>query len=360
MVLQNIFSIKNKDIHKVIILFGIKFKFKSKKLLKRNGVDKNSFLEDIFSVKNQVHGETKHKVVKICGIKFKTRIKKPEMKLGVSYNLFDGEELLEYSIKNIRPEAYYINVIYQKKSYYGNNASSNIENLLFNLKHRGLIDEVYLYDKDISKFNTIQEIETDKRNIGYIMAKKFGCTHHLSMDVDEFYETDKLSNAKKYIMDNNISLSACSIIEYLKNPKYKLFGYTFSPSENYNFYVPFIVKIGNNNEQYAYLQDFFPCLVDPTRKFNPSGRFYLFETHKIAMHHMCTVRKNLVKKYTNSTYNEGSAQTLSQIQEIKNKVLNWEFDSNKLSDKYALFDGKIVEKVDNIFNIELKESNDNA
>ena len=35
------------------------------------------------------------------------------MKIGVSYNLFDGEELLESSIKSIRKNVDYISVVYQ-------------------------------------------------------------------------------------------------------------------------------------------------------------------------------------------------------------------------------------------------------
>lgn len=35
-------------------------------------------------------------------------------KLGITYSLFDGEELLKYSIKQIRKSADYINVVYQK------------------------------------------------------------------------------------------------------------------------------------------------------------------------------------------------------------------------------------------------------
>ena len=34
------------------------------------------------------------------------------MKLGVSYNLFDGEELLESSIKSIRDNVDYVSVVY--------------------------------------------------------------------------------------------------------------------------------------------------------------------------------------------------------------------------------------------------------
>ena len=41
------------------------------------------------------------------------------MKLGVSYNLFDGEELLENSIKCIRDSVDHISVVYQSTSNFG-------------------------------------------------------------------------------------------------------------------------------------------------------------------------------------------------------------------------------------------------
>ena len=66
------------------------------------------------------------------------------MILGVSYNIFDGEEVLEGSIKQIRDQVDFISVVYQTKSNFGNTADSNLVPLLENLKSRGLIDKLYL------------------------------------------------------------------------------------------------------------------------------------------------------------------------------------------------------------------------
>ena len=41
------------------------------------------------------------------------------MRLGVAYNLFDGEELIEYSIKSIRNNVDFICIIWQKISNHG-------------------------------------------------------------------------------------------------------------------------------------------------------------------------------------------------------------------------------------------------
>ena len=51
--LEKVFSMTNDNYHKVITIVGIKWKFKSKKLLKKYNIKSNSFLEDIFSIKNE-------------------------------------------------------------------------------------------------------------------------------------------------------------------------------------------------------------------------------------------------------------------------------------------------------------------
>ena len=56
------------------------------------------------------------------------------MKLGISYNLFDGEELLEKSINQIRNLVDYISVVYQITSNYGNPCDSELVSLLQKLQ----------------------------------------------------------------------------------------------------------------------------------------------------------------------------------------------------------------------------------
>lgn len=63
-------------------------------------------------------------------------------KLGISYSVWDGEELLEASIKSVRENADYINVVWQKKSWHGIDCDENLEILLMQLKEKGLIDEI--------------------------------------------------------------------------------------------------------------------------------------------------------------------------------------------------------------------------
>lgn len=87
--IQNVFSVKNEDIHKIVTILGIKFKFKIKKLIKRQGADKNSCLEDIFSVK--IPMDRKHKIITILGIKMKFK-RRPNIK-DIIYELENVKSL---------------------------------------------------------------------------------------------------------------------------------------------------------------------------------------------------------------------------------------------------------------------------
>ncbi len=275
------------------------------------------------------------------------------MKLGISYNLFDGEELLEASINSVRDEVFHISVVYQTKSYYGDNASPELLSFLNRLKRQGLIDEIYLFDVDFAK-PAKHYYERQKRDIGLKIAKKSGCSHYLSMDVDEFYDKNQLRNAKNYILKNRIENSAVSVVEYLKKPEYKLLnGYTFEPVSPYNFYVPFIMKIKKFFPQ-KHNCKWYPCLVDPSRALNNNDKFYLFPIQDVVMHHMSTVRADLHKKYANSNLNMGDENTKKLVKNIKNDILNWSFENNRLGNSdFSLFRNKIVEHVENKFNIYL-------
>lgn len=328
-----------------------------KRILKNN----NLLLNFIFHKKITKSGEATIKICKIPLPKIITNFlcknkKNIKMKLGVSYNLFDGEELLEASIRSIRKSAYHINVIYQLVSNAGEKRSDNIENMLKTLKKCKLIDDFQIYDPDLTQKAYINE--KNKRLLGFKIAKKAGCSHFLSMDVDEFYHGHEIESAKCFIIKNKIEVSAVSIIEYVQKPEYQLLSnYMFSPNnkDSYVFYVPFITKI--NVSAKARSSKYFPCLVDPTRKINGLGKFYLFAKHEIAMHHMSTIRKDLHKKFRNSTISLTAPKSIvDYFNDVKESILKFNFDKNTtLPEGYSFIGTYPVKKVENIFNIKLDE-----
>lgn len=276
------------------------------------------------------------------------------MKVGVSYNLFDGEELLEYSIKSIRNNVHHVSVVYQTVSNLGNPASSDVKEKLEKLKEAGMIDEIYHYEPNLKL--TAHQNEKIKRDIGLKLAKKNGCNYFMSMDVDEFYDEEQLKNALDRIIKSFITTSAVKAVEYLKEPENQLIGaYTFTPKEDemYDFYFPFVIKINKFFPQH-HGTGYFSCYTDPTRKLPHCGRFKLFSAQEIVLHHMSTVRNNLAKKYANSSINNAPIEILDRMKDIQSKILDFEFEkARELPKDCAIFGKNIVRKVDNRFDINL-------
>jgi hypothetical protein len=211
------------------------------------------------------------------------------MRLGVSYNLFDGEELLEDSIKQIRSEVEHISVVYQTVSNFGNKCDPELVNMLTDLKERGLIDQLFEYKPIIGVGGHYNEVT--KRNIGLSLSIGAGCTHHMSMDSDEFYKPNQFKLIKTKMEEGDFDSSFCQLKTY-----YKERDVILTPPEDY--YVSLIYKITPDNSFVLGLP--CPVLVDPTRRMN-SGKHIIFTREEVQMHHMTYVRKNLRTKLENSS-----------------------------------------------------------
>lgn len=236
------------------------------------------------------------------------------IKLGVSYNVFDGVELLTKSIKSIRGSVDYISVVYQEISNFGNKLDSNSLELFKELKKNNLIDDYFEYKPNI-KLRPHQN-EVNKRNFGLAMSESNDCTHHLSMDTDEFYDKIEFDNVKSIIVDGNYDSSACQMITY-----YKSGDYILDPCEEY--YVPFIVKLGVD-VRYD-MNNSFPVLVDSTRKVN-GGKCLILDRDALQMHHMSYVRNNISLKLNNSS----AKVNFKDIDFLSNYFNSWVFPNRAL------------------------------
>lgn len=259
------------------------------------------------------------------------------MRLGISYNLFDGEELLESSIKSIRNEVDYVSVVYQTISNFGQKCDEGLVPLLERLKSEGLINELFEYNPKINKGGHFNEIT--KRNIGLSLSEGVKCTHHMAMDSDEFYTIEQFQYLKKVMEEGDYDSSACQMTTYYKEPIYRL-----EPKEEY--YVSLLFKIKQGRE---YIMGHpFPVLVDPTRRME-SGNCKIFTRDEIEMHHMSYVRENIEKKVRNSS---AKVNFESWIPEFLNYFNNWKEGDDALMPglpprKYDLI------KVGNNFNINI-------
>ena len=94
----------------------------------------------------------------------------PVHKLGVSYSVWDGEEMLEFAIRSIRSEVDYVNVVWQKLSWFGTMCSDELEPTLERLKNEGLIDELIFFTPDLKAIPA--ENEAKKKKHGAESRKK--------------------------------------------------------------------------------------------------------------------------------------------------------------------------------------------
>jgi|TARA_B110000240_G_scaffold196964_1_gene250662 hypothetical protein len=236
------------------------------------------------------------------------------MKLGVSYNVFDGEELLESSIKSIRDNVDHISVVYQTISNFGNECGVGLITLLEDLKSRGLIDEVFKYKPLVNKGGHFNEMT--KRNLGLSLSEGQKCTHHMAMDTDEFYTDKQFKYLKKVMVEGDYDSGACQMITYYKEPIYRL-----EPKEEY--YVSLIFKTQRGKS--FIMGTPFPVLVDPTRRMNP-GKCKVFTREEIEMHHMSYVRKDIKIKLTNSS----ASPNFKNINNIVTYYNNWKLPKQAL------------------------------
>ena len=258
------------------------------------------------------------------------------MRLGCAYNIFDGIELLEYSIKSIRTSVDFICVIYQDISNFGNSSKIDSFSLLNKMKDAGLIDEIVKYIPNTSLKGHGNEIA--KRNLGLVTCKNHTCTHFMTIDCDEFYIKVQFDAAKKRIIEGGFDSSACQMQTYYKVPEVCL-----NPPEAY--YVPFIYRI---DERKFDIGTKWPVIADPTRRLLPKN-ILIFDRSELEMHHYSYVRMDIRTKLLNSSAN---TNFLSRIEEIAKHHDNWtDGDKALLAGKEKrLYDTK---KVENYFKIKL-------
>lgn len=204
------------------------------------------------------------------------------MKLAAIYSVFDGEELLEGSIKQIYDHVDIFYLIYQNVSNYGEayeGGQKECERLA------NIYDKIKLV-KYVPFGGNAMSKERNKRKLGLKLLDD--CTHFMFVDCDEYYDVDDFGKAKEYVDRNNIQGSVCKILTYFKYPTCCYDGLD-------GYYVPFIHVNKRGIDNSANIN--YPYYVDPTRKVNVSEVNLL----PIIMHHYSWVRKDISRKIRNST-----------------------------------------------------------
>lgn len=266
------------------------------------------------------------------------------MKLGVSFNIFDGEEMLFFSLRNLRPMVDHINVVYQTTSNYGNE-NPNLEEKLNKYFRAGLIDKLFKYEPTFEKnedgtikWQNGQINEIKKRNIGLQICRANGCDTMMTLDCDELYDPKEFKWAKEDFENGGYDTSFCKMSTYYKHPTLRLF-----PKEEY--FAPLFYKIHKDTE-FGYAMPFYPVTLDPTRKVK-AGYSRIYEREEIEMQHFAYVRNDITSKVVNSS---------SQSDEVSKKKVIYHYDNFNEAKDGALLIGcqsfKLI-KVENKFDIEL-------
>lgn len=215
-----------------------------------------------------------------------------KIRWGVSYSVFDGEELLEASLRSIRAEVDYINVVYQTISWYGKAADPGLLALLHSLRERGLIDELIEFTPDLKLKPRINE--RAKRNVGLKHARAHGCHYFMSMDCDEFYLAEELAASKRKILEHNFSHCYCIWVPYGASPLLRPRDWPGGIG-----FVPFFARLTPWSK--LKLSRGNICPVDSTRAMAlwPLASQQFMST--VTMHHFSLVRKDVRKKFENSS-----------------------------------------------------------
>lgn len=258
--------------------------------------------------------------------------------VGASFNVYDGEELLPYSVKSIREQVDYINVVFQDVSNHGNSASSEAKEIIFDLYKNKYIDNLLLFQPDL-KLPLASMNEINKRNLGLEDVRKKGLSHFMSLDCDEFYDTVQFNYAKNEIEKNDYDATTTKMYIYFKKSIYR-----FNTIETHS--CPFIYKIEDNKK--FILAHNFPVLLDPTRRM-PTKNFYEFKEDEIMMHHFSFVRKNIRVKLLNSS---SRVNFNHSIDDFVNYFENWKLGNKILDYDMSEKPFEIIE-VENKFNISI-------
>jgi len=236
------------------------------------------------------------------------------MKLGLSYNLFDGEELLEYSLDAIKSSVDYISVVVQEVSNHGAKCSDGLLDYLLMLKAKKVINEVCVYVPTFSS-NPVQASlnETFKRNIGLELSRHNNCTHHMSIDTDEFYTLQQFAYMKNKLAQENFETGFCQHCQYYKDSIYML-------KVKEQEFVPTIELIKPTTKYIFKEKPVIP--TDPTRQ-TTNNKPYTFSRNEVEMHHLSFVRKDIRKKLTNSSSRRHFTDEL--IDRVTNYYNGWTY-----------------------------------
>lgn len=250
------------------------------------------------------------------------------MKICYAYTVFNGFELLQGSINQIKDHVDEIVICFQDVSNRGN-FNPDIENQVDQIEGVSIIKFVPDLKAD-TKTN-----ELNKHNLMIDAARHLKCTHIIVSATDHYYKSEEFVNAIELSKDYDCTFT--SMYTYYKEPTWQLI-----PIEDYK--MPFLIKLYPQTKFVRLPR--YPVVVDPSVKISTVGKFHVFSESQIMLHHYSMVRDNIEEKFINAA-SPTFARSISDGYVDEFEKFNPELN---LGIKY--FHGRSVKVVDNYFNIQ--------
>lgn len=219
------------------------------------------------------------------------------MKLGLSVNLFDGFEWLRAMVTTIRPEVDFIHISVQYIGNIGYELSNTDKNrlieLLETLEDEGLIDQIDEFIPSLEYDQSGNLIITEhfgyemyQRNIGLEVCKDEGCTHFMSLDVDEMVDPKELAIVKRTMILNDYDGGICTSLDFFGDNSHRLVSHSLT-------YTTLIFKIYEDSKyEHNVITDKYNIIIDATRQINCES-VHIFDRSVITMIHMTKVRDSV-------------------------------------------------------------------
>jgi len=257
------------------------------------------------------------------------------MSFGVIYNVWDGCELLEPSIRSIRNAVDEVVVVYQEKSYYGNYIKEyDINLVLSDLKHEHLIDDKILvnFDNDCKNSHEAKQMEKLKYQIGLDYLEKKHIDYFMMRAVDEFFIEDELRRSLGQVQAKDYHRTFCEISTY-SSPTLKDVENTDHVNGSFIYKMIEGKKIGQGMQP--------PLYIDAVANYGNNTSDYIFPNEEVVMHHYRLSRLDLKRKALNSSISNkrfllDQAKNISNFMDKAETVKNlFNIDLDKFVERYC-------------------------
>jgi hypothetical protein len=201
------------------------------------------------------------------------------------YSVFEGEELLEGSIAQVRPFVDFVFCSVQTVSYWGEVYEGGLKKC-HELKSRGLVDQVATYTPQADL--RPQHNEMRKRFGAIQLGYMAGFTHFVQIDCDEYFVPEQFAAAKQFAASGDADTSIIYSQMYFRYPDWELDDIDEAFFPFICAYRPDLATAGSN----------FPYKCDPTRTVN-AKKISIVPREMLLQHHYSWVRNDIDRKYRN-------------------------------------------------------------